>query len=177
MIFKRLANVFLVGPMGAGKSTIGKKLSDKLHFKFIDSDQEIEQRSGADIGWIFDVEGEEGFRVREEKIIDDVSSARGIILATGGGTIQSEKARNLLAARGTVIYLSADIDQQVDRTVDHRRRPLLRDVENPRETLLQLMEEREPLYRDVADFEVSTNGRSANAVANEILKLLAEHFS
>ncbi|MGR9071186.1 shikimate kinase AroK, partial [Klebsiella quasipneumoniae] len=98
-------NIFLIGPMGAGKSTIGRHLAEQLHMEFFDSDHEIERRSGADIGWVFDVEGEEGFRIREEKVIGDLSEQQGIVLATGGGAIKSRETRNKLSARGIVVYL------------------------------------------------------------------------
>src|SRR3990167_2363771 len=102
-------NLFLIGPMGAGKSTIGKQLSRELKLDFYDSDQEIERRAGADIPWIFDVEGPEGFRLREEKIIEELTALPNIVLATGGGAVESSKIRSLLAARGTVIYLRASL--------------------------------------------------------------------
>ncbi len=98
-------NIFLVGPMGAGKSTIGRHLADQLHLEFFDSDQEIERRTGADIAWVFDLEGEEGFRRREEGVISDLTEMQGIVLATGGGSVMSKEVRNKLSARGIVVYL------------------------------------------------------------------------
>ncbi len=103
-------NIFLVGPMGAGKSTIGRQLAQELHLDFFDSDAEIERRTGADIAWVFDVEGEAGFRVREEKAIFDLTEKQGIVLATGGGSILSKEVRNRLSARGFVVYLETTID-------------------------------------------------------------------
>ena len=103
-------NIFLVGPMGAGKSTIGKHLADQLHMEFYDSDVEIERRTGADIAWVFDVEGEEGFRKREEQVIGDLTEMQGIVLATGGGAIKSTQTRNRLSARGIVVYLETPIE-------------------------------------------------------------------
>lgn len=97
-------NIFLVGPMGAGKSTIGRQLAQQLNMEFYDSDQEIEKRTGADVGWVFDVEGEEGFRDREEKIINELTEKQGIVLATGGGSVKSRETRNRLSARGVVVY-------------------------------------------------------------------------
>ena len=108
-------NIFLIGPMGAGKSTIGRELADRLHLEFFDSDQEIERRTGADIAWVFDLEGEEGFRKREETVIEDLSEKQGIVLATGGGSVISDQVRNRLSARGIVVYLETIIDKQVAR--------------------------------------------------------------
>ena len=119
-------NIFLIGPMGAGKSTIGRHLADELHLEFFDSDQEIEKRTGADISWVFDIEGEEGFRDREESVIHDLTEKQGIVLATGGGSVVRNGVRNRLSARGIVVYLETTIDKQVARTQRDKRRPLLR---------------------------------------------------
>ncbi len=109
-------NIFLVGPMGAGKSTIGRQLAQQLNMEFYDSDQEIEKRTGADVGWVFDVEGEDGFRDREEKIINELTEKQGIVLATGGGSVKSRETRNRLSARGVVVYLETTIEKQLART-------------------------------------------------------------
>jgi shikimate kinase len=161
-------NIFLVGPMGAGKSTIGRHLADELHLEFYDSDQEIERRTGADIAWIFDLEGEEGFRIREEGVIGDLTEKQGIVLATGGGSVVSKGVRNRLAARGIVVYLQTTIDKQVARTQRDKRRPLLQN-ENPEAVLRELAESRNPLYEEVADYIVDTDDQSARAVANQII--------
>ncbi|MBT1449840.1 shikimate kinase AroK [Glaciecola sp. XM2] len=161
-------NVFLVGPMGAGKSTIGRHLADELHLEFYDSDQEIERRTGADIAWIFDLEGEEGFRKREEDVIHDLTDKQGIVLATGGGSVVSKAVRNRLSARGIVVYLQTTIDKQVARTQRDKRRPLLQN-EDPEKVLRELAGERNPLYEDVADYVVETDEQSARAVANQII--------
>jgi shikimate kinase len=161
-------NVFLVGPMGAGKSTIGRHLADELHLEFFDSDQEIERRTGADIAWIFDLEGEEGFRKREETVIHDLTDKQGIVLATGGGSIVSKVVRNRLSARGIVVYLQTTIDKQVARTQRDKRRPLLQN-DDPETVLRNLAEERNPLYEEVADYVVETDEQSARAVANQII--------
>ena len=164
-------NIFLVGPMGAGKSTIGRHLAQQLHLQFYDTDQEIERRTGADIAWVFDVEGEAGFRVREEGVIDDLSQLQGIVLATGGGSVISKENRNHLSARGIVVYLETTIDKQFDRTQRDKRRPLLQ-TDEPREVLENLAEERNTMYSDVADYTVKTDDQSAKAVANQIIELL-----
>ncbi|MFB1016382.1 MAG: shikimate kinase [Alteromonadaceae bacterium] len=165
-------NVFLVGPMGAGKSTIGRELADRLHLEFFDSDQEIERRTGADIAWVFDLEGEEGFRKREELIIDDLTQLQGIVLATGGGSVISDLVRNRLSARGIVVYLETTIDKQVARTQRDRRRPLLQTSEEPRTVLENLALERNPLYEEVADVIVKTDDQSAKVVAHKIVERL-----
>ncbi len=118
-------NIFLVGPMGAGKSTIGRQLAQQLNMEFFDSDQEIERRTGADVGWVFDVEGEAGFRDREEKIINELTEKQGIVLATGGGSVKSRETRNRLSARGVVVYLETTIEKQLARTQRDKKRPLL----------------------------------------------------
>ncbi len=165
-------NIFLVGPMGAGKSTIGRHIADQLHLEFVDSDQEIERRTGADIAWVFDLEGEEGFRLREESVIGDLTEMHGIVLATGGGSVMSKEVRNKLSARGIVVYLETPIEKQVARTQRDKRRPLLQTEEAPRNVLERLAEEREPLYKEVADFVVRTDEQSAKVVANQIIEKL-----
>ena len=161
-------NIFLVGPMGAGKSTIGRHLADELHLDFYDSDQEIERRSGADIAWIFDLEGEDGFRAREENIINDLTDKQGIVLATGGGSIVTKAVRNRLSARGIVVYLQTTIDKQVARTQRDKRRPLLQN-NDPEQVLRDLADLRNPLYEEGADYVVDTDDQSARAVANQII--------
>ncbi|RYV03547.1 shikimate kinase AroK [Shewanella sp. OPT22] len=164
-------NIFLIGPMGAGKSTIGRHLAQMLHLEFHDSDQEIEKRTGADIAWVFDVEGEDGFRKRETTVISDLSEMQGIVLATGGGSIQSKEIRNYLSARGFVVYLETTIDKQVARTQRDKRRPLLQ-VDDPRHVLETLAESRNPLYEEIADVVVKTDDQSAKVVANQIIEKL-----
>ncbi|NDV92112.1 shikimate kinase AroK [Alteromonas sp. 345S023] len=161
-------NIFLVGPMGAGKSTIGRHLADELHLDFYDSDQEIERRTGADIAWIFDLEGEDGFRKREETVINDLTDKQGIVLATGGGSIVTKAVRNRLSARGIVVYLQTTIDKQVARTQRDKRRPLLQN-NDPEQILRDLAETRNPMYEEVADYIVDTDDQSARAVANQII--------
>lgn len=165
------SNIFLVGPMGAGKTTIGRQLAEALGMEFLDSDHEIEARSGATIPWIFDVEGEEGFRKREQAMIDELSQRHNIVLATGGGAVLSEVNRKYLKTRGIVIYLSASIEQLLKRTQRDRNRPLLQ-TENPRARLEELMRVREPLYREVADIVLETDNKSIRHAVNRIIKQL-----
>lgn len=168
-------NIFLVGPMGAGKSTIGRQLAQQLNLEFFDSDQEIETRTGANISWVFDVEGESGFRDREEKIINELTQKQGIVLATGGGSIKSSITRHNLSNRGLVIYLETTIDKQLIRTKRDKRRPLLQSSvfsnKNIRELFESLAKERNPLYEEVADITVSTNEQNVRFVVNKIILL------
>lgn len=165
-------NIFLIGPMGAGKTTIGKLLAQELKLDFYDSDHEIESRTGADIAWIFDMEGEEGFRKREERVIEELSAKNKIVLATGGGVILSEQNRRFLHSRGTVIYLMTTINQQLERTRKDQKRPLLQNIDDPEMKLRDLMEQRDPLYREIADHMVMTSRRSAKAVSNELAQYI-----
>lgn len=165
-------NIFLIGPMGAGKSTIGKYLAQQLHMEFYDSDHEIERRTGADISWVFDVEGEEGFRDREEKVINDLSELQGIVLATGGGSIKSKESRNRLSARGIVVYLETPVEKQLARVQKDKRRPLLQTEEEPKDVLERLAAERNELYLEIADYVVRTDEQGAKLVANQIAELI-----
>lgn len=171
---KRPVNLFLVGPMGAGKSTIGRQLAKMLKMDFVDTDQEIEERTGADIAWIFDVEGEDGFRARETQVLEELTSRKNLVLATGGGIVLSPQNRNLLAARGLVVYLNTSIEQQLERTARDKRRPLLRqsEIEAKREELLRLSEIRQPLYEEIAEMTVPTDERSVRAVAKDVIDIL-----
>ena len=162
-------NIFLVGPMGAGKSTIGRHLADELHLEFFDSDHEIERKTGADIAWIYDLEGEDGFRKRELETINELTDKQGIVLATGGGSIITPAVRNRLSARGIVVYLQTTIDKQVARTQRDKRRPLLQN-DDPEVVLRNLAESRNPLYEEVADYVVDTDDQSARSVANQIIQ-------
>jgi shikimate kinase len=159
--------------MGAGKSTIGRYLADELHMEFIDSDTVIEERTGADIAWVFDVEGEDGFRKREETVINDLTEQQGIVLATGGGSVKSKENRNRLSARGVVVYLETTIEKQLARTNRDKKRPLLQ-TDSPREVLEALADERNPLYQEIADIVVKTDDQSAKVVANQIVKMLEQ---
>ncbi|MFT3931895.1 MAG: shikimate kinase AroK [Spongiibacteraceae bacterium] len=162
-----VSRVFLVGPMGAGKTTIGKLLADDLNLEFIDVDREIEARSGVDIPWIFDREGEAGFRLRETAALGELSLLESALISTGGGAVLSADNRKLMASTGTVVYLHTSVDEQVRRTSRDRKRPLLQN-DDPASVLAGLMAIREPLYREVADIVVDTDGRSPKAVAQDI---------
>ncbi|MEN8174297.1 MAG: shikimate kinase AroK [Pseudomonadota bacterium] len=166
-------NIFLIGPMGAGKSTVGKQLAAALKLNFMDSDQELQKRTGVDIPTIFEFEGEEGFRRREQAVIDELTQQDHQVLATGGGAVTVPDNRRMLAARGFVVYLNCSVEQQFERTARDRNRPLL-DTDDPRARLEELMEERDPLYRETADLVVSTEKRSAASVAKEVLKTFDE---
>ena len=160
-------NLFLVGPMGAGKSAVGRQLARLMRMDFVDSDDEIEHRTGVDIPFIFEKEGEEGFRKREAKIIEELSARQGIVLATGGGAVMDPRNRSYLGARGIVIYLHTTVEQQFDRTNRGRNRPLLENKDR-KAVIVELMEIRGPLYREISDLVVKTDGRLVREVAAEI---------
>ena len=165
---KHPKNIFLVGPMGAGKSAVGRQLARALHLSFMDSDDEIEARTGVDIPFIFEKEGEAGFRKREAAAIDDLTGMDGVVLATGGGAIVDPENRSRLGGRGFVIYLYTTVEQQYLRTSKGRERPLLENGDR-RETLKKLLESRDPLYREIADLVVTTDGRKVRSVTKEII--------
>lgn len=167
----RPSNVFLIGPPGSGKSAVGRQLARMLHLAFLDSDDEIESRTGVDISFIFEKEGETGFRAREVKVIDELSAMDGLVLATGGGAVLNDESRNRLGARGYVVYLRTSVGQQLARTSRGRDRPLLENGDR-RQILEDLMTEREPLYLEIADLTVDTDGRKVSAVARDIVDAL-----
>lgn len=171
-----MRNVFLIGPMGAGKSTIGRLLAKELRYPFKDSDREIEARTGADIPWIFDVEGEAGFREREEAMIAELVQEQGIVLATGGGVVMREANRRALAGNGLVVYLRTSVDQQLQRTSKDRQRPLLQTAD-PETVLRDLMARRDPLYREIADLTIDTDQRGPRVVVNTIMTQLDDELS
>ena len=157
--------------MGAGKSAVGRQIAKALHLSFVDRDDEIESRTGVDIPFILEKESEQGFRKREAKVIDDLSAMDNVVLATGGGAIMDPENRSRLGARGFVVYLYTTVDQQVARTTKGRERPMLANGDS-REILEDLMAIRDPLYREIADLTVETDGRRVKAVANEIVERL-----
>jgi shikimate kinase len=167
----RPQNIFLIGPMGAGKSTIGRQLAQSLGYEFQDSDHEIQRRTGVDIATIFEYEGEAGFRSRERQVIEEMVQQENIVLATGGGAVLLPENRQQLTARGLVIYLHCSPEQQYARTARDRNRPLL-DTDDPQQRLRDLMAEREPIYRQVADLVISTERRGTSSVVKEVRRRL-----
>jgi shikimate kinase len=160
-------NIFLIGPMGSGKSAVGRHLARMLRFTFYDSDADIEAKTGVDISFIFEKEGEAGFRMREKESIERLTRLDSIVLATGGGAVIDDDNRRVLAERGVVAYLETSIDQQLERTRHARHRPLLNDTD-PEQKLRELMVRRTALYAEIAQITVSTNGRRVQLVAEEI---------
>ncbi len=167
MDMKGPKNIFLIGPMGSGKTTVGRALARVLGKAFFDSDQVIEERTGVRVCVIFEIEGEQGFRRREKRVIDDLTLKKDIVLATGGGSILDAENRGHLLRRGFVVYLKAPVEKLLERSTRDRYRPLLQ-TENPRETLEALVRKREPIYRDTADLIINTDERSVKQVVDEI---------
>ena len=166
-------HIFLIGPMGAGKSTVGKQLARALSRPFFDIDHEIVKSTGADIQWIFDMEGEDGFRLRESKALDNlIQSERSAVIATGGGVVLQSSNRIAMSKAGQVIYLCATKDQLYERTKRDKTRPLLQ-VDDRRAVIDSLFEERDPLYRSVADFVFSSGSVQIQRVVNEITDQLS----
>ncbi|HEX4153585.1 MAG TPA: shikimate kinase AroK [Steroidobacteraceae bacterium] len=164
-------NIFLIGPMGSGKSAVGRHLARLLHFCFHDSDSDIEAKTGVDIAFIFEKEGEAGFRQREKESIERLTGLEGVVIATGGGAVILKENRQVLAERGTVVYLETSVPQQIERTRHARHRPLLNDTD-PEIKLAELMHQRAALYAEIADLRVSTDGRRVQLVAEEIYREL-----
>jgi shikimate kinase len=167
-------NIFIVGPMGSGKTTVGKIVASELFLEFHDTDAKIEDNTGVTIDWIFDIEGEAGFRKRETAILRDMVASNSIVLATGGGIVIEEENRELLASRGTVFYLHTPLNTQVERTSKDKDRPLLKD-QDPEKVLADLQESRQSLYEAVADHIIDTDNKSGSQVANEIVKLVKNY--
>ena len=168
-----LSRIFLVGLMGAGKTTVGRRLAQTLRRDFADSDHEIERRAGASIPLIFELEGEAGFRSREKTIIAELTQRPAIVLATGGGAVLNADNRRCLIGRGFVVYLCASVDELLRRTHFDNNRPLL-NTADPRTRLVQLLEQRDALYREVADCVISTEGRPLKQVVRDILRRLED---
>ncbi|MCC7461661.1 MAG: shikimate kinase AroK [Gammaproteobacteria bacterium] len=162
-------SIFLIGPMGSGKSAVGRQLARVLGMSFVDSDHEIEQHTGVDIPMIFDREGEAGFRRREHDILAELTARERVVLATGGGAVLDEDNRRHLASRGWVVYLETSVEQQAERAGRTRHRPLLQGVD-PRQRLQELLCIREPLYRATAEFTISTNRRRVPQVVDRIVR-------
>ncbi len=158
--------------MGSGKTTVGKRLSEKLDIDFYDADHEIIDKTGVSIDHIFDVEGEKGFRKRESNVLKDLCSKPNIVIATGGGAVMLEENRLEISKAGSVIYLSSSVDQILRRTAKSKTRPLLENSTNKRKTISDIIDARDPLYRQIATIIINTNGKKLNEVIHEILKQL-----
>ena len=169
----RTDNVFIIGPMGAGKTTIGRRVAAALGFEFVDTDEALEQRTGAQVALIFDIEGEEGFRRREHAMLAEVAARDGVVVATGGGSVVRPENRRILRTHGTVVYLHANVDQQLRRLRHDKRRPLLQSSDR-RQRLERLNSEREPLYRDLADITVDSGG-GIGRMTRRVLKALERY--
>jgi len=169
-------NIILIGPMGSGKSTIGHLLAQRLNRDFVDSDYYIEEKTGVDIPRIFDIEGEEGFRLRETKALEELTHQQNLVLATGGGSVTREENRRLLRSSGFIIFLDTSGNQQMERLKHDKKRPLLQ-TENPRERLEKLLAERKPLYLELADIRIPTDRKFARKVASEIILKLPDYLT
>ena len=169
----KINNIVLIGPMGSGKTTVGRRLAEVLQNDFYDADHEIINKTGVSIDHIFDIEGEEGFRERESSILEDLCVKPNIVLATGGGAIILKKNRELIKKMGSVIYLSSSVDQILRRTSKSKTRPLLENSPNRRKTILDIIEARKPLYQEIASIIINTNGKKLNEVIKEILSHLS----
>jgi len=168
----KINNIILVGPMGSGKTTIGKRLSENLNLDFFDSDHEIIDKTGVSIDHIFDVEGEKGFRTRESDVLKRLCNMSNIVLATGGGAVTLEENREMMKKNGLVIYLSSSVDQILRRTAKSKTRPLLEKSKNRRKTIADILETRDSLYKEVASLTINTNGKKLNEVIDEIIEAL-----
>ncbi len=168
-----MKNIFLVGPMGVGKTTIGKALARSLKLRFLDSDHEIEHRAGADIAWIFDVEGEAGFRDRETQVLNDLTNLSGVLVSTGGGAVLRECNRHMLKERGTVIFLDTSIELQLKRTANDKKRPLLQSGDRE-VTLRNMKQQRQLLYLDVADVHFYVGEGGSRKLVNALVEHLRE---
>lgn len=163
----RATNIYFIGPMGAGKTTIGRRVARELGLRFIDLDRRIETQTGASVELVFEIEGEAGFRKRETRALQQVSRKKGILLATGGGVILSRRNRKILRSTGFVVHLQTTVDQQIKRLKRDRQRPLLR-APNRRQRLEEMAQTRNPLYAELADLEVTTGNRTLNVAATQI---------
>ena len=168
-------NLFLIGPMGAGKTTIGRRLAAHYGLCFVDLDVEIEAHTGADVPLIFDIEGEPGFRRRESALLEECSAREGVVLATGGGAVLDPRNREVLAARGFVLWLQAGVEQQLQRLARDRQRPLLQ-APDRRERLEAMALQRDPLYRALADLVAPSHPHSPAHAADHIVRLLDAHW-
>jgi len=170
---RTMTKIFLVGPMGSGKSAVGRRLATDMKLEFRDSDEEIEARTGVDVPFIFDKEGEKGFRRRESAALKELTALDDVVIATGGGAPVRKRNRRLLAERGTVVYLYTTVPEQMRRTRKSTHRPLLQ-VDDPGAVLEALMAKRDPLYREIADIVIETDGRRVPGVAREVRQRVME---
>ena len=169
----KINNIVLIGPMGSGKTTVGRRLAEVLKIDFYDADLEIIDKTGVSIDHIFDIEGEEGFRKRESSVLKDLCIKPNIVLATGGGAVLLERNREVIKKMGSVIYLSSSVDQILRRTSKSKTRPLLENSTNRRKTILDIIEAREPFYREVASIIINTNGKKLKEVIKEIISTIS----
>ena len=167
-------NILLIGPMGSGKTSVARLLANDLDKNFLDTDEEVMKKTGVDIAYIFDMEGEEGFRKRECLALKECLADNNMVLSTGGGIVLSKENRNILKDRGTVVYLQTSISSQVERTASSNNRPLLQN-ENPEETLEKLMLTRGPLYEEIADITIMTDNKSLQEMSKEIQRAINEY--
>ena len=172
---RHAGNVYLVGMMGAGKTTVGRLLARRLKLRFIDADQELERRCGVKVPLIFDIEGEAGFRAREAQLLAELTALDGVVLGTGGGAVLLDENRRRLAARGTVVYLRATPEDLYERVKHDRNRPLLA-TPDPLARLRELHAQRDPLYRSIADLVVDTGRQTVLALARELIEKLGERW-
>lgn len=172
-----MKNVFLVGPMGAGKTSIGKKLANKLNLEFYDSDQVVEKRAGVDILWIYDLEGEAGFRLREQKVIAELVQFKNILLATGGSTIAIPENRTALATNGIVVYLKTSLADQLERTSYSKKRPLAKETEERHNALKNLLNKYEPFYCEIAHIIYDTDGKTTPTIVKELANMVRNYKS
>ena len=171
---EKLNNIVLIGPMGSGKTTVGRRLAEQLKIDFYDADHEIISKTGVSIDHIFDVEGEQGFRKRESDVLEELISMHNIVLATGGGAVLSDGNRLLLKKSGSVIYLLSSVEQILRRTAKSKTRPLLENSSDRRKTISDIIDSRDSLYREIATFIINTNGKKLNEIINEIQSFLAK---
>ena len=167
-------NIYLVGPMGSGKTTIGSRLAELLGLEFLDCDHELEAQTGASVSLIFDIEGESGFRERETRLLRELTAREGVLVATGGGAVLRAENRKMLSQTGLVVYMKTSVEQQLKRLGRDRSRPLLQTPDR-RQKLEQLARDRNPLYQEVADVEFPARNRGLDAAAAELARIIREH--
>ncbi len=168
-------NIILIGPMGSGKSTIGQLIASRLNRDFFDSDYYIEEKTGVNIPTIFDIEGEDGFRARETKALEELTNRKKLVIATGGGSVMRQENQRILSD-GFIIFLDTSVNQQMARLRHDKKRPLLQ-TDNPREKLEKLFAERKPIYIDLADLRIKTDRKFARKVASEIMPQLPSNLT